>query len=200
MLALVLLGLSPAPDQVSALPFPTDPCYPNTPYAAFPPYAPSGWRDTDCQLEQEEIENHTPLSPLSPRDIYGVSMFSAPPESSSYTTIAGTSSLLSTESYTQSRLRNNYDDLTSLRCGQVESPTKNVVATQGQSAITQEASLRELKVQRKRENDRTKKKAKRSSDKQYYERICDVLSISLAPETTLAYRSEYLCIHPCWRS
>jgi hypothetical protein len=195
MLALVSLGLSPAPDQVPALPFPTDPCYPNTPYAAFSPYASFGWRDTDRQLEQEEIENHTPPSP---RDIYGVSMFSAPPESSSYTTIAGTS--LSAESYTQSRSRNNHADLTSLRCGQVESPTKNVVATQGQSAITQEASSRELKVQRKRENDRTKKKAKRSSDKQYYERICDVLSISLAPETTLAYRSEYLCIHPCWRS
>ena len=146
MLALVLLGLLPAPDQVPALPFPTDPCYPNTPYAAFPPYAPSGWRDTDHQLEQEEIENHTPLSP---RVIYGVSMFSAPPESSSYTTIAGTSSLLSAESYTQSGLRNNYADLTSLRCGQVESPTNNVVATQGQNAITQEASLRELKVKGK---------------------------------------------------
>ena len=196
MLALVLLGLSLAPDQVPALPFPTDPCYRNTPYGAFPPSL-TGWRDTGRQLEQEEIENHTPLSP---RDLYGVSMFSAPPESSSYTTIAGTSSLLSAESYTQSRLQNSYADLTSLRCGQVESPTKNVAATQGQSAIAQEASLRELKVQRKRENDRAKKKAKRSIDKQHYERICDVLNISLAPETTLAYRSEYLCIHLCWRS
>jgi hypothetical protein len=129
MFALVLLGLSLTPDQMPASPFLTDPSHPDTPYAAFPQHAdPAGWGGTDRQMEEEEIENH---NPLSPQDIYGVSVLSAPPWSSSHTTLASTSSSLSFESYTQSGLQDNYVGSTSLHCGQVESTTENVVATQG---------------------------------------------------------------------
>jgi hypothetical protein len=218
MFALVLLGLQLTPDQVPTSPFPTDPRYPDTPYAAFPP-APTGWRDTDHQLEQEEIEN---LSRLSPQGIYGVSVPSAPPESSLHTMFAGTSPSLYVESYTQSGLQGNH---ASPSCGQVESITHNVVATQGQIATTQEVSFsRERRVQRKkekgkarvnmtdkirkkeqdkarkREQDRVRKRVHRDSDKQDYEKICDLLNIKLEPNNNLAHRSECLCIHSCERA
>ena len=198
MFALFLLGPSLAPDQVPALPYPTDPCYPNTPYAAFPP-DPTGWKDTDHQLEQEEIENH---NPSSPRDIYGVSM---PPELSSHTMFAGTSSSLSVESYTQSGMEDNYADLASFPCGQVEGITENLSAIQGQIAMTDEASFsRERKVQRKKvtgkarkkELDKERKRADRCEDEQDHEKICDLLNIKLKPKNKLAHRSECLCIHP----
>jgi hypothetical protein len=199
-----LLGLSLAADQIPALPFPTDPRYPDTPYATSPQYAPSGWRDADRQLEQEEIENH---NPLSPQDIYGVSMLSAPPESPSHTMFAGTSSSLSVESYTQSRLEDNYADLTSFPCGQVESITENLPAIQGQIATTYEASFsRERKVQRKKvnekarkkvtgkarkkEQDKARKRADRYEDEQDHEEICNLLNINLKPKNKLAHRSE----------
>jgi hypothetical protein len=213
MFALFLLGLSLAPDQVPALHFPTDPCYPNTPYAAFPP-APTGWRDTDRQSEQEQNHN-----PLSPQDIYGVSILSVPPESSSHTMIAGSSSSLSVESYTQFGLEGNYAESTSLPCGPVENTTENVMATQGQITTTQEAS-HERKVQRKNEKDKARKKVTdrmrkkeqdkarkreqdkarkwvdRDNDEQDYGEICDLLNIELKPKNKLARRSECLCIHP----
>ena len=195
MFALVLLGLSLAPDQIPASLFTTVPSYPDTSYAANPPCPdPTGWRGTDRQLEEEEIENH---NPLSPQDIYGVSMLSAPPWSPSHTTLASNSSSISVEPYTQSGLQDNYTDLTSsfLR-GQVESATENVVATQGQSAITQGASLREWRAQRKKENDRERSKANRSNNKQFYEKMCKLLKISWEPKKTLDDRSECLCIHP----
>ena len=190
MFALVLLGLSLAPDQVPASPFTTVPSYSDTPYAAIPQSPDPGWRGTDRQIEDKEIENH---NPLSPQDIYGVSVLSAPPWSSSHTTLASTSSSISVEPYTQSGLQDNYTDLTSsfLR-GQVESATENVVATQGQSAITQGASLREWKAQRKKENDRERSKANRSNNKQFYERMCKLLKISWEPKKTLDDRSKCL--------
>ena len=194
MFALVLLGLSLAHDQVPALPLPTDPRYPNT-------------------------ENH---NLLSPHDIYGVSMLSAPPESSSHTMIAGTSSSLPVESYTQFGLEDNYSDSTSLPCGPAESATWNVVAAQGHITTTHEASFsRERKVQRgkekgkarvkmtdkikkkeqviarKREQDKARKRFDRGNDNQDYEKICDLLNIKLKPKNKLAHRSECLYIYPC---
>ena len=207
MFTLFLLGLSLAPYQVPALPFPTDLRYPDAPYAAFPP-APTGWRDTDRQLEQEEIEN---LNSLSPQDIYGVSMPSAPSESSSHTKFAGTSSSLSVESYTQSGLEDDYAELASFPSTRVEGITDN--AMQGQIATTYEASFsRERKVQRKKVNEKARKKATgkarkkeldmerkradRYEDEQDHEKICKLLNIELKPKNKLAHRSECLCSHP----
>ena len=218
MFTLFLLGMSLASDQVPALPFPTDPRYLGAPYVASPPI-PTGWRGTDRQLEQEEIENH---NPLSPQDIYGVSMLPVPPELSSHTMIAGTSSLLSVESYTPSGLQDNYTESTSLPCGPVESTTENAMTTQGQITTTQEAS-RGRKVQRrkekgkarvnmtdkitkkeqdkarKREQDKARKRVDRDNDEQDYKEICDLLNINLKPKNKLAHRSECSCIHPRWR-
>ena len=215
MFTLFLLVMSLASDQVPALLFPTDPRYLDAPYVASPP-TPTGWRGTDRPLEQEEIENH---NPLSSQDIYGVSMLPAPPELSSHTMIAGTSSLLSVESYTPSGLQDNYTESTSLPCGPVESTTENAMTTQGQITTTQEAS-RGRKVQRKsekgearkkvtdrirkkeqdkarkREQDKIRKRVDRDSDEQDYGEICDLLNIKLKPKNKLAHRSEYLYIHP----
>ena len=73
------------------------------------------------------------------------------------------------------------------------------MVTQGQNVTAQEASSRERKEQGKRAKDKERKKAERSNDKRAYERICEVLEISLTPRNTLADRSECLCLHPCRR-
>ena len=144
-------------------------------------------------MEEEEIESY---NPLSLQNLYGVSVLPAPPGPSPHTMLASTSSPISVESYTQSGLQDNYANLTSFLRGQVESATENVVATQEQSTITQEASLRELKAQRKRENDRTRSKDNRSNNKQFYERMCVLLNLAWTPKKTLDDRSECSCVHP----
>ena len=148
------------------------------------------------------IENH---NPFLPQDIYGVSMLSAPPESPSHTTFAGTSSSLSVGPYTQSEMEDNYADLASFPCRQVEGMTENLSAIQGQIPMTHEASFsRERKVQRKKvaskgrkkEKDKERKRFDRYEDEQDHEKICDLLNIKLKPKNKLAHRSECLCIHP----
>ena len=65
------------------------------------------------------------------------------------------------------------------------------MVTRGQNATAQEASSqREQKGQGKRAKDRERKKAERSNDKRAYERICELLEISMSPRNTLADRSE----------
>ena len=215
MFALVLLGLSLT---VPTSPFPTDPSQPGTPYSASTQYDyPAGRICVDRQMEQEGLGNH---DFLSTQDIYGVSMPSALPESSS-TMIDSTSTSLSAESYTQPEWQGDYDELTSFPCGRVESTTENLVAMQGQIATTQEASLtreriiqrkkgkdkarnrddwsndtqeaalaRERKIQRKKDLDKARKRTERSQNKQAYTRICQLLNIDLDPINTLADRSE----------
>ena len=163
MFALVLLGLSLT---VPTSPFPTDPSQPGTPYSASTQYDyPAGRICVDRQMEQEGLGNH---NFLSPQDIYGVSMPSALPESSS-TMIDSTSTSLSAESYTQPEWQDGYDELTSFPCGRVESTTENLVAMhwQGQIATTQEASLaRENMIQRKKGKDKERKRDDWSNDTQ----------------------------------
>ena len=229
MFVLVLSGLSLTPNQVPALPFPTDPSHPEAPNAAFAQYFyPSGWRDADGRIEQEEPVNHNPLSPL---DIYGATVLPAPPESSSHTTMAGSSSSLSTASYKQPGWQDDSVDLPSSSCGRVESTPEDLLSTQGQFIITQEASVvrerktprkkgkdnarkqadwsndtqeaalaRERKIQRKKELDKARKQAERDSSAEDYEKICDLLKIAMTPKNTLSHRSACLCIHPRRRS
>ena len=187
---MVLLGPSLA---ATTSPFPTDPSQFGTPHSTSPqyPYS-SGRRGGDQQVEREVVENH---KTLSSKDIYayGVPAFSAPPESSS-TIIAGFSTSLPTESYTQPCVQ---DDLTSVFGGQAGSTSGDIVATQGQIATAQEASSsRERRVQRKKDMDKARKRHDRSNDDQDYARICELLNISLTPKKTRAHRSECLWIHP----
>ena len=171
----------------------------------------------DRQVEQEGLENH---NFLSPQNIYGGSVLSAPPESSS-TVIGDSSSSLSAESYTQPGWKDDYDDSISFPCGRVEITTENLVAMQGQIARTQEASLahgkkiqrekgkgkarkqvvrsndtqeaalaRERKIQRKKELDKARKTAERLKKKRAHTRICQLLNIELEPDNTLADRSK----------
>jgi len=137
-------------------------------------------------MEQEEMENRKTLSSQNIY-LYGVPVYSAPPESST-TMIASPSSSPSVESYTQPGVQDDYADLTSFSLGQVGS-TLEVVATQGQIATAQEASSsRERRVQKKKEMDMARKRLDRSNDDQDYERICELLNISLTPKKTRAHR------------
>lgn len=180
-------------------PFPTDPSQPSTPHSTSSQhYAYStGRRGEDRQLEQEEIANHNTLSSQNIYP-YGVPVLpsSAPPESSS-TMIAGSSTSLSAESYTQPGVQDGYADLTSFPLGQVGNTSGDFVATQGQIATAQEASFsRARRIERKKEMDKARKRVDRSNDDQDYERICELLNISLRPKKTRAHRSECLWIHP----
>ena len=109
---------------------------------------------------------------------------------------AGTSPLLSAESYAEYGVQDHFPDATSFPPGQVEGATLNLVATQGQNATAQEALQREQKILEKRERDKAKKKIDRDNDAVAYARICELLKIPLTPRNTLANRSECLCIHP----
>jgi hypothetical protein len=110
-------------------------------------------------------------------------------------------------------MEDNYADLASFPCGQVEGITENLPAMQGQIAMTHEASFsRERKVQRKNVNEKARKKvtgkarkkeqdmerkrADRYEDEQDHEKICNLLNIEMKPKNKLAHRSECLCIHP----
>ena len=168
-------------------------------------------------MEQEGLGNH---NFLSPQDMYGVSIPSALPESSS-TVIDSTSSSLSAESYTQPEWQDDYDDLASFLCRPVESTTENLVAMQGPISTTPDASLvhgrkiqrnkgkdkarkqvvrpgdtreaaieRERKIQRKKELDKARKAAERFKKKRAHTRICQLLNIELEPDNTLADRSK----------
>jgi hypothetical protein len=116
---------------------------------------------------------------------------SAPPGSSS-TMIANSSS--SAESYTQPGVQEDY---ASFPLGQVGSTSEDFVTTQGQIATAQETSFsRERRIQRKKDMDKARKRVDRSNDDQDYERICELLNISLTPKKSRAHRSECLWIHP----
>ena len=171
---MVLLGPSLT---VSASPFLTD-SSPSTPHSTFSQYAYStGRRGRDRQMEQEEIENRNTLSYL-----YGVPVFSAPPE---LTSRMIASSSLSAESYTQPGMQDDYADLTPIPLGQVGSTSNDLVATQGQIATAQAASSsRKRRVQRKKEMDKARKRLDRSNDDQDYAGIYELLNISLTPKKT----------------
>ena len=166
MFALVLLGLTLTPNRVPTLPFQTDPSHPGTPNAAFAQYAyPSDWRGVDESIEQEEPENY---NPLLLQEIYGASVLSAPPESSSHTMTAGTSSSLSTEPYQRPGWQDDSADLTFFSYGRMESTSENLVAAQEQIATTQEAYLacERRMIQRKKGKDKARKQADWSHDTQ----------------------------------
>lgn len=187
MSALVLLGPSPTSDQFPDLSVPTDPNNADTLHAASTQYSnPTSWRGTNRQMGQTEIENHNPLS--SHQDVYGGSGVSAALESS-YTIDA--SSSLPADSYPKSGAQDDHADATLLFPGQVEGVAPNLVEIQGQEASLQ----RERKFIEKRERDKARKKIERRKDADDYARICEVLDISLTPRSTLAHRSEFLCIH-----
>ncbi|KAH9981770.1 hypothetical protein BJV77DRAFT_1045863 [Russula vinacea] len=127
-------------NQFTDLSAPTHPNNADTLHAASTQYSnPTGW--TNRQMEQTEIANNNPLS--SHQDIYRAFRASALPESP-YTMDAGTSPLLSAESYAE-----------------YGGATLNLVATQGQNATAQEALQREQKILEKRERDKAKKKIDR---------------------------------------
>jgi hypothetical protein len=145
MSALVFLGMSLTLDQV---PFPAHPDDANTLHPASTHCAyPAGLTAATRQMELAEIMNYNYLTP--PRDVYGVSGLSAPPDSAS-AMIADTLSSLLAESYTQSGVQDDYTDASSLPQGQVEGTTLSPVATRGQSAITQRRMKKEKDVERQR--------------------------------------------------
>ena len=194
---MVLLGPSLT---VPTSPFPTDPSQPSTPHStSSQQYAYStGRRGGDRQTEQDEKANHNSLSSQNIYS-YGVPVLSssAPPESSP-TMIAGSSTSLSAESYTQPGVQDDYD-LTSFPLGQVGSTSEDFVTTQGQIATAQERSFsRARRIQRKKEMDKARKRVDRSNDDQDYARICELLNISLRPKKTRAHRSECLWTLPHW--
>ena len=195
---MVLLGPSLT---VLTSPFPTDPSQPSTPHStSSQQYAYStSRRGGSRQMEQTEIENQNCLSSQNIYS-YGVPVLSnsAPPESSS-TMIAGSSTSISAEPYTQPGVQDDYD-LTSFPLGQVGSTSEDLVTTQGQIATAQERSFsRARRIQRKKEMDKARKRVDRSNDDQDYARICELLNISLRPKKTRAHRSECLWTLPHWR-
>lgn len=183
MSALVLLGPSLIREQFPDWSLPTDPNDADDLYATSTQFYPASRRGENRQMEQAEIEkqNH-----LSHQDMYEVS---GPPEPPS-TVNSGIFSSPSAESYTQSKVQNNY--ATSFLLEQMANTTLSPVVTQGQNATTQEVSgQRGRKDEMKRERDRTRKQAERYNNKRDYAKICKLLEIPVKPDNTLAHRSEF---------
>lgn len=195
MSALILLVPLLACDQFPDLSVQTDPNNADTLHAASTEYSyPAGLRGANGQTEQMAIVNHHPLS--SHQDIFRAFGVSAAPELS-YAMNAGTPSSLSAEPYQESGEQNDYADATSFPSAQMEGAALDLVAIQGQIATTQEASShRERKILDKKERDKARKRTERHKDAQDYARICELLEIALTPRSSLAHRSECLCIHP----